>query len=37
MEKEKLDQATGVVKELRKLEKEGKINLEQYEELSNDF
>jgi len=35
--KEKLDEATNSVRRLRKLETEGKINLEQYEELAEDF
>ena len=37
MGKDKLDEATNAVKKLRKLEEEGKMDLEQYEELSNDF
>jgi len=35
--KEKLDNATNSVKKLRKMESEGKINLEQYEELAEEF
>ena len=37
MGKEKLDDATNSVKKLRKMESEGKINLEQYEGLAEEF
>ncbi len=37
MGKEKLDDATNSVKKLRKMESVGKINLEEYEDLAEDF
>lgn len=35
--KERMDKVRRDVEELRRLEKEGKINLRQYDKLSNDF